>query len=252
MSPQRSEALRPAHPDAFFSGGIRFGFPSGQVVVTEIHDKGDLALPTGSLIAADPTGLIFPEEFEAFTQTVPAGRYPLRLSVARFSDDPGHVRVCAAVLVVQQVPTVRWEQALLPGQDPAKLGEGEFFGFGVDGGVGCLLDASLLDHFAAVLDDREDGTTGWVELVSGDGPGLHIAGTRTATLPGPAGEPSLTAFESGFGDGAYPVWFGRDDNGQVTTVVVDFLVLAGAERLDSITASGGAELDVRRDVSDRG
>ncbi|WP_051023467.1 DUF4241 domain-containing protein [Nocardia pneumoniae] len=202
-------------------------------MVSEIHDKGDLVLPTGRVIVGDPTGLVFPEDFEAFTQTVPGGRYPLTLSVVRFVEDPDHVRVCAAVLVVQQqAVTVHWEQALLAGQDPTVLGEGEFFGFGVDGGMGCLFDASLLDHFATVLDDRADGATGWVELLCGDGPENLVAGIHTVTLAGPTGEPSLTAFESGFGDGAYPVWFGRDLNGNVTSVVVDFLVLDNAERLD--------------------
>ncbi|MCG5219485.1 DUF4241 domain-containing protein [Streptosporangium sp. KLBMP 9127] len=233
MSSHRPGALRPAHPDAFFAGGIRFVGSTGQSVVTEIHDKGELVLPTGGLIAGDPTGLEFPEDFTAFTQTVPSGRYPLRLSVVRFSDNPDHVRVCAAVLIVQDVPTVHWEQALLPGQDLSKLGDGEFFGFGVDGAMGCLFDASLLDHFATVLEDREDGA-GWVELLCGDGPDLLVGGTRTVTLTGPAGEPALTAFESGFGDGAYPVWFGRDDNGWITAVVVDFLVLDAIERLDPI------------------
>ncbi|MEU1726265.1 DUF4241 domain-containing protein [Nonomuraea sp. NPDC005692] len=161
-------------------------------------------------------------------------RYPLRLSVVRFTDDPEHVRVCAAVLVVQEAAVTRWEPALIPGQDPADLGEGEFFGFGVDGGMGCLFDASLLDHFAAVLDDSDYNKAGWVELLCGDGPDPLVSGTRTVTLSGPTGEPSLTAFESGFGDGAYPVWFGRDGSGGITAVVVDFLVLNEAERLDPI------------------
>ncbi|MFG2077758.1 DUF4241 domain-containing protein [Nonomuraea maritima] len=233
MSLQRPGPLRPAYPDAFFVGGIRFVGPTGQLVVTEIHDKGELVLPTGSLIAGDPTGLLFPQDFAAFTQTVPPGRYPLRLSVVRFSDDPDHVRVCAAVLVVHDAPTVHWEQALLPEQDLSELGDEEFFGFGVDGAMGCLFDASLLNHFATVLGSGEGGTA-WIDLLCGSGPEPLVAGTRTVTLTGPAGEPALTACESGFGDGAYPVWFGRDDDGRITAVVVDFLVLNESEPLDPL------------------
>ncbi|WP_051133018.1 DUF4241 domain-containing protein [Nocardia paucivorans] len=231
--------MRPAHPDAFFTDGIRFRMPTGKVVVGEIHDKGHLVLPTGHLIAGDPTGLVFPEDFTAFTQTVPGGRYPLSLSTIRFVDDPDHVRVCAAVLRVGRTAATHWEQALLPGQDHTALREDEFFGFGVDGGMGCLFDASLLEYFATVLDDQPDGTTGWIELLCGDDPENRVAGTRVVTLAGPDGEPSLTAFESGFGDGAYPVWFGRDHAGDITSVVIDFLVLHGAERLDPATASVG-------------
>lgn len=234
MSAERTGALRPAHPDAFFAGGIRFVGPTGQPVVTEIHDKGELVLPTGSLIAGDPTGLVFPQDFTAFTETVPPGSHPLRLSAVRFTDDPDHVRVCAAVLVVHEAPAVRWEQALLPGQDLSELGDEEFFGFGVDGAMGCLFDASLLGHFATVLGSGEGGTA-WIDLLCGSGPDPLVAGTKTVTLTGPDGEPALTAFESGFGDGAYPVWFGRDDTGRITAVVVDFLVLHEAERLDPST-----------------
>jgi Protein of unknown function (DUF4241) len=39
---------------------------------------------------------------------------------------------------------VTWEPALRPGEDPATLQPDEFFGFGVDTGTGCFLDASAV------------------------------------------------------------------------------------------------------------
>jgi Protein of unknown function (DUF4241) len=41
-------------------------------------------------------------------------------------------------------PPVTWELALRPGEDPAMPEPGGFFGFGVDSGKGCFLDASAV------------------------------------------------------------------------------------------------------------
>jgi len=37
---------------------------------------------------------------------------------------------------------VAWELALRAGQDPRLLGDGEFYGFGVDAGMACLVAAA--------------------------------------------------------------------------------------------------------------
>ncbi|MBB6174016.1 hypothetical protein HNR23_004076 [Nocardiopsis mwathae] len=226
---------------------MRFRLDADTTLTTAVHDQGDLHLPTGRLIAADPTDLMFAEGFTPYVQTVPPGRYPLRLTVAHVNGNPDHVRVCAAVLAVQNAAVTDWEMALVPGQDLRDLRSAEpardeaeeeddggfgFFGFGVDGGMGCLLDAELLEHFAGILDDQDDGTAGWEVLLCGDGPEILVHGTDTVTLEAPDGSPGLIAFASGWGDGAYPVWFGRGGDGKVAAVVVDFLVLHGAQRID--------------------
>lgn len=263
MSDQTAVGAAPApaphHPEAFFTGGRRFRHPAfgDEVVATEVLPRGELVFPTGRLIAGDPTGVEFTEDYAPYVQEVPPGRYPLHIVVARRDGDTGDdgvdgTRVCAAVLVLRDEPVAEWEMALLPGQDPAALaveedhGEEEeddeedlyeeegggfaFFGFGVDGGMACFFDASLLDHFAGVMatDDADPKAPSWITLLCGDGPDLLVQGTDTVTLEAPDGTPGLAAFESGFGDGAYPVWFGRTGDGEVAAVVADFLVLHGA------------------------
>jgi Protein of unknown function (DUF4241) len=44
--------------------------------------------------------------------------------------------VASLQLVILDEPTVRWEPALVAGNDPSVLGEDEFFGYGVDAGTG--------------------------------------------------------------------------------------------------------------------
>jgi hypothetical protein len=50
------------------------------------------------------------------------------------------VRTVALQLVVSEQPTVRWELALVEGQEAAELGTDGFFGYPVDAGVGTLAD----------------------------------------------------------------------------------------------------------------
>ena len=79
--------------------------------------------PTGRLIAGDPTGVEFPEDYAPYVQEIPPGRYPLHIVVARRDGEEGEpegsrgARVCAAVLMLRDEPVAGWEMALLPGQD---------------------------------------------------------------------------------------------------------------------------------------
>ena len=76
------------------------------------------------------------------------------LFIARFSSRDE--RVAAATLTFgDDVPT-RWEHALCPGDDPANLNDGEFFGYGVDSGTGGLMDAVAAELLAKRLCDDDD------------------------------------------------------------------------------------------------
>ncbi|MFF3559525.1 DUF4241 domain-containing protein [Streptomyces sp. NPDC002574] len=57
---------------------------------------------------------------------------------------------------------------------------------------------------------------------AGRGPVHTLHSHFTVELPSTEPEPNLIAFRAGRGDGAYPVWIGRTDDGQVGCVVFDF------------------------------
>jgi hypothetical protein len=82
------------------------------------------------------------------------------------------------------------------------LGYGEFFGFGVDAGMACFVDE----------DNRERLTEEWQSL--------ELRDPRYASLSGG----DMIAWSSGWGDGAYPTWIGRDHSGRVTTFIADMLL----------------------------
>jgi hypothetical protein len=208
--------LRPTRPDLMFEPGMAYDIPRFGRATVKVIDAGRLRMPTGRLVAADPGWLQSPNgasESPAFTVQVAPGEYPVSLSVVRFDANPGHVRVAAARLTVRTEPAATWEPALRPGEDPRSLDEGQFFGFGVDTGTGCFVDAAGL---AAIGRLPEDG----YESLFPD-----IGGTRTAELEPRA---NLITFSSGWGDGAYPTWIGRTEDGQVGCFIADMLVLDDA------------------------
>jgi hypothetical protein len=212
-----SAPLRPEGLEAAFQPGRRWTVPHwNRTVVTELADGGTVRFPTGQVVVADPALLY---DVKPFTATIPPGDHRLELSILRFEDEPEHVRVVAAKLVVTREPVVSWEHAVTAEQDTLLLGDGEYYGFGVDGGQGCFVDAvacPALDEIIAESDEVIE------QLCTTDGP-------RTAVLTEPESGATLVAFSSGMGDGAYPVWVGRGASGEVACFVADMLLLRYAE-----------------------
>jgi hypothetical protein len=197
--------LRPTDLETLFTTDARVEF-DGREFRLSVHDAGQLQLPTGRLVAADPSSLEF--DADPFEVTVAPGTYRVSLGLATPVEDRGHSRVTAARLELGDRPAVRWEMALRDGQDPIDLGPGEFFGFGVDAGLGCYVDAGSVERVKDVWETL-DGL--------GEPPCRSIeSGT-------------MIVWSSGWGDGAYPTWIGYDDSGAVTCFVADMLLFAGDE-----------------------
>ncbi|MFF5974646.1 DUF4241 domain-containing protein [Streptomyces sp. NPDC012769] len=204
----------------YFTPGTSFSYENGRTGTLSPVEVGELALPTGRLVACDPFVSLGHGESEPFTVTVAPGRYPVQAAVATLVDpgeepDPHpHTRIAAVRLVVRAAPVAAWEMALLPGQDLAELGEDEFFGYGVDAGAGCFHDASADDAFPGT--DEDEGAV-WAAMEGvGHGPEVFLAEGEDRH--------NLAGFTSGWGDGCYPTWIGRDADGEVACFVTDFLV----------------------------
>ncbi|MFF5482054.1 DUF4241 domain-containing protein [Streptomyces sp. NPDC012935] len=217
--PPRS--LRPRHLDEMFLPGTRFSPPdshaTGPYVVERIIDAGLLRLPTGRVVACDP-GWRTPEE--PFTVAVRPGSYRMQIATAAYPVEHWgkalHMEgFTGARILVSEEPTATWELALRPGEDPRMLREGEFYGFGVDSGTGCFVDAAAADRLTGgerTVPDRD----------SADG---------IFALDDPESGGNLIGYPSGMGDGSYPVWIGRDADGEVTCFVADMLTLSRQDLL---------------------
>ncbi|MFE0332157.1 DUF4241 domain-containing protein [Streptomyces sp. NPDC058960] len=140
--------LSPRHLDEMFTPGTRFSAPDAQAtgpyVVERVIEAGPLRLPTGRIVACDP-GWMHPGE--PFTVGVPPGSYRMQIATAAYRTEhwgkPLHMEdFTGARILISDKATATWELALRPGEDPRTLREGEFYGFGVDTGTGCFVDAA--------------------------------------------------------------------------------------------------------------
>ncbi|MFI5780920.1 DUF4241 domain-containing protein [Nocardia sp. NPDC051570] len=191
--------LRPHLLTELFTPGTRFELDEGERVTTELHGIGAVHLRNGRLAISDPTWLHDPAPW----LTLAPGRYSVELAVVRFDDPSIHPRVAAARLVVSRTAIASWEMALREGEDPAFLDDESFFGFGVDSGVAGFLDPDAAPAIRTRLEDNYF---------------QHDADPTELPIPG------LKSFRSGWGDGVYPVWLGRDAAGNLGAVVADFLI----------------------------
>ncbi|WP_436535522.1 DUF4241 domain-containing protein [Actinoplanes sp. HUAS TT8] len=215
VTPQQS-AAPPGYPlpeqtAGLFQDGSRHQLDNGDWVTATTKPGGTLRMPTGRLIAADPTWFGNAENLNVvpYTVTVPAGSYPVTLAMVSWPDIS---RVAAARLTVEQLPIQSWEMALRPGEDLAALAPGEAYNVGVDAGTMALLDEAAFTTMAPLV----DSDPALFELKARDEP-IEVPGT------GPGG--NLIAFGTGWGDGGYPVWIGRTATGSVGCFMVDMAML---------------------------
>jgi len=191
---------------------LQDGHTAGEMTLFN-HTVGDLILPSGQLVACDP---FMAPDAPPFKLSMPYGKFPVTLSIAHIKTDE---RVAFATLRLTQTLPASWEMLTVGNQKISTLEEGELFGYGVDTGTGCFMDLSTSRALSERMAEQEDfyetliaemdktykNTWSWLDARFGDG--------------------NLLAFSSGYGDGVYATYAGRDSNGNISAVVTDFGVL---------------------------
>lgn len=208
--PVTSEYLMAALQDGYTAGEIRLSH----------FNVAELALPTGQLVACDP---FVEPSIQPFKVSLPRGSFPVVLSIAFIKTDQ---RVAFATLrFTEKVPS-SWEMLTVGEQDTSTLKDGECFGYGVDSGTGCFMDLST----SRALNERMAGDDNLYETL-GDEMDKTYKNTWS-WLNTPIGAGNLVAFSSGYGDGFYATYAGRDSEGSIAVVVTDFGVLPSKERTE--------------------
>jgi hypothetical protein len=199
---------------AFASGSLRV---DDELLQFESVELGVLEITSGYIGASDP--LVDPCP-DGFTLKVPAGTHPVRVAIAKLPN--GDERIAFARIDFDRSATVyRWEMAVIQDQDVAQLKQDEFFGYGVDAGTGCFMDAET----GLLLEARMDQDDEYFEEIieSMDKTYKH---TRSWANFRPSSDSTLNVicFSSGWGDGSYPSFFGFGADGEIAALVTDFLV----------------------------
>ncbi|MDB9527506.1 DUF4241 domain-containing protein [Oscillatoria sp. CS-180] len=235
-----------------FQDGYQFQYDlphSGlQTVEFTTHQIDDLVLPSGQIVACDPS---ISEDFECtFTQSVKPGCYPIFLSLAGFKPERDRRIACAMLQFNKQMP-LRWDLATL---EPSR--SAEYQNYGVDSGTGCFMDAegasALLqfenpnsDVYARALQKSRD--VGWEARRGTFDPFWHeywevvIEQMESNTTAAVSDEylydrkggwanfcidentgANVVAFNSGWGDGGYASYWGYGADGEIACLVTDF------------------------------
>jgi hypothetical protein len=181
----------------------------------EIKELADVVLTSGKIVACDPFTLFGADK--AFERSVPPGRYPVIVTLTKY--ETGSTRTAFARLQFQSGQPVRWEMALKPGQNLAGLADDEFYGYGVDTGTGCFMDADAVPLL--------EGNEAFIELMhaemSKDYP--HETWDGGAFTVNAGTGLNLVSFFSGWGDGSYPSFWGFDAEDRLLCLMTDFCIL---------------------------
>lgn len=206
---------------ALQSGHVEIEGEPHEIVVVEC---GDLLMPSGRLVAADPFVTLIRQN--AY-YPVPAGKYPVRVTLDESIGREMYLSLCisASIEVVRRL--------LVPcrpdGSQYPEPETGKYYGVAVDAGTICFVDDDAVQRCMPT----DEGS--WLETVfDNSSPDCwfkrmdsseHIGpGLANIVLPNAISGENVVICQSGWGDGFYPVVGGYDADGRLVAVHIDLLI----------------------------
>lgn len=201
-----------------------------QLAVMEI---GPCSLPSGKILVRDPLVYLADRKEKPYFLTAPAGTYQTEVCVVKPDESGDCARYAAVRLKFTGKRPVWFYEALIGHENLNDLEGGEYFGFNVDAGLGCICDEVLhqaicdwsgqwdrehpdanqyYDYFAPLFAENYKAYPKF-QREDGDFLNWQIPGTKY----------HLPIFQSGFGDGVYPVYWGMDETGNISQIVIQFI-----------------------------
>lgn len=191
---------------------------------------GKVNFPTGKILVCDP--LIELEDALSYIQTIPEGKYPVTISVM-VSEEFGDRYACAKVKINENKP-LYYDLGVVGNEDlDEKLDEGEYFGFIVDAGMACILDAQTQVAFSEYwskrceaeedIDPYNDLFCDLLEENYKKHPKYQRDYGDWLNWTIPETNLNIPIFASGWGDGVYPTYFSYDENGDVCGIYILFI-----------------------------
>jgi hypothetical protein len=192
---------------------------------------GELYLPTGKIVANDGIVMVHPVPFK---EKVAPGKYPVHILI--HTVEKNHYRIAFARIKFVDRPAVKWTLALtenISDEDVRSLEASEFFGYGVDAGTGCFTDVETAALYMKEMDKvHEKGGDIFSDVLedeflkfSGKHPLSFKYGDWNNHFPMKGDKRNVVMFRSGWGDGSYPTYWGKDANGKIVELMTDFIVV---------------------------
>lgn len=192
----------------------------------ETMEIGNVSLPSGKVVVRDPLVSLDANQSPYFVQA-PKGNFPVTISVVK-SEDWGDRYAVVKVEFTKEKPLV-YREALIGIEELEGVTKDDFFGFGVDAGLGCITDAEVLPFVDKFTDESDVDNLYddyfaeiFAQSYKHDPDNQRDAGDWINwTVPNT--EYQIPMFASGFGDGEYPVYFAYDANGEICGLYIQFI-----------------------------
>ncbi len=190
----------------------------------ESFEVGRIYLSSGKLVACDP---VITNDMSPFTTKFPKGDFSVLLHKERESNCVAYAEIIFSTKAVTD-----WKLAVTQGQNIQDLGEGEVFGYPVESGMGCFMDAdtqnSLNDLEQRLYRSKGVDFMGIYEeffheyFFDENGAIDQFAFLKPSEqLPG-----TIFAFETGYGEGFYASYIAYDQNNAPVKIVTEFIEIS--------------------------
>lgn len=195
------------------------------------HQIGLLNVTSGKIVVCDP--LVSLGYVEHLNRMIEPGKYPVVICIA--NHDSFWERYSLAKMVIREEVATKWELAYTKSSEKEvlKLKKWEFFGFPVDTGLGCFCDFDTQnlynkfdDDFMSKNDDTNIYDGYFAERFKENATDKNNPSDAWNWLNWevPDTKNNVIMFNSWFGDWFYPTYWGLNENNEVVSLLIDFLV----------------------------
>jgi len=198
----------------------------------DVMDIGPCSIPTGEFLVGDPLVYLRDIKQEVYLQKIPTGEFKTEVCVVKASDGDCD-RYAAIRLKFNDNKIAYYEEAMVGNEEFDNIQEGDYFGFNVDAGLACICDKKLhklyCDFDRKFDKENPDGNiyddyfAKLFEESYKDNPKYQRDGGDWINWTIPDTNYHLPMFQSGFGDGAYPVYLAYDKDGNVCQLIVELI-----------------------------
>ena len=199
----------------------------------DVLDIGEVNLTSGKIIACDPLAYLY-DDIKPFIQTVKPDKYKVSLLIIEEEE-----RIAMAKISFSDNEAKTYELAVTGEEDLSDIEEGEFFGYPVDAGMGCVCDyetALKYLEYERKLEEKGDFDNRYDDLFSDllednaeKNPKYQSEYGDWLNWNIPESDSNIVLFSSGYGDGYYPSYFAYDENNNICAFYTIFIDLEDDE-----------------------